>query len=87
MHPLIPQAVGILAVATFLLSYQQKKRRNIILLNSLSRVLYILQYLLLGAYAGAVLDVLGTLSSLRAAKQGSGFIKKTRRRCRLPLIC
>ena len=76
MHPLIPQAVGILAVATFLLSYQQKKRRNIILLNSLSRVLYILQYLFLGAYAGAVLDVLGTLSSLLAAKKGSGFIKK-----------
>jgi hypothetical protein len=76
MHPLIPQAVGVVAVLTFLLSYQQKKRRNIILLNSLSRVLYILQYLLLGAYAGAVLDILGTLSSLLAAKKGSGFMKR-----------
>ena len=76
MHPLIPQVVGIFAVLTFLLSYQQKKRRNIILLNALSRVLYILQYLLLGAYAGAVLDVLGTLSSLVAAKKETPFIKR-----------
>lgn len=76
MHPLIPQMIGILAVITFLLSYQQKKRRSIILLNALSRVLYILQYLLLGAYAGAVLDILGTLSSLVAAKKEIGFVKR-----------
>ena len=57
----IPQAVGILAVATFLWSYQQKKRKNIILLNAISRGLYILQYLLLGAFSGAVLDILGAI--------------------------
>lgn len=73
---MIPQIIGLLAVATFLLSYQQKKRTNIILLNVISRCLYILQYVLLGAFAGAVLDVLGALSSVIAGKKHTGFIKK-----------
>ena len=76
MHPLIPQIIGLLAVATFLLSYQQKKRRNIILFNVASRCLYILQYLLLGAFSGAVLDILGALSSVIAEKKDRSFIKK-----------
>lgn len=76
MPPIVPQIIGILAVISFLLSYQQKKRRNIILLNTVSRVLYILQYLLLGAYAGAVLDVLGAVSSLLAARKHKGFIAR-----------
>ena len=76
MPPILPQIIGIFAVASFLLSYQMKERRNIILLNVISRVLYILQYLLLGAFSGAVLDVLGALSSLIAAKKEHPFLKK-----------
>ena len=72
----IAQVVGIFAVAMFLLSYQQKKRKNIILFNATSRVLYIIQYILLGAYAGAVLDVLGTVSSVAAQNKDKGFIKR-----------
>ena len=74
---ILSQILGLLAVATFLLSYQQKQRRNIILCNVVSRVLYILQYLLLGAYSGAVLDVLGALSSILAEKRDTvPFIRK-----------
>ena len=76
MHPIIPQIAGLLAVATFLLSYQQKKRRGIIIFNTVSRALYILQYILLGAYSGALLDVLGALSSIIATKKDAPFIKK-----------
>lgn len=76
MGSLFPQILGLLAVATFLLSYQQKKRKNIIIWNVISRILYILQYLLLGAFSGAVLDVLGTLSSVLAEKKQISFIKK-----------
>ena len=76
MPPIIPQIVGLLAVGAFFLSYQQKKRRNIIITNVISRVLYILQYILLGAFAGAVLDVLGILSSVLAEKKDIPFIKK-----------
>jgi hypothetical protein len=76
MKDIIPQIVGLAAVATFLLSYQQKKRRNIILMNVTSRVLYILQYLLLGAFSGMALDVLGALSSVVAGKKDRPFIAK-----------
>ena len=70
------QIVGIFAVACFLLSYQQKKRKNIIALNATSRILYIVQYIMLGAFEGAALDVLGTVSSLAAQNKEKGFIKK-----------
>lgn len=70
------QIVGIFAVITFLLSYQQKKRKNIIAWNVTSRFLYIIQYILLGAFEGAVLDVLGMLSSVAAQKKENKIIKK-----------
>lgn len=73
---IVSQVIGFLAVASFLLSYQLKKRKNIILCNVLSRCLYILQYILLGAFEGAVLDVLGAISSVIAAKKHLPFIKK-----------
>ena len=73
---IIPQIVGLLAVVFFLLSYQQKKRNNIIILNTISRCLYILQYLLLGAFSGAVLDILGAISSILAGKKHTKVIKK-----------
>ena len=76
MHPVIPQIIGLCAVATFLLSYQQKKRSNIIFLNAVSRCLYILQYVLLGAFSGAVLDILGMVSSVVAGKKHIAFIRK-----------
>lgn len=41
--------VGLMAVALFVLSYQFKNRRGIILCNASSRVLYVAQYFLLGA--------------------------------------
>ena len=73
---LIAQIVGFFAVAIFLLSYQQKERKRIIGYNVVSRVLYIAQYLLLGAYEGAVLDVLGAVSSVVATKKDTPFLKK-----------
>ena len=76
MNPLIPQAIGILAVALFLISYQQKKRQSIILFNSASRALYVLQYLLLGAFEGAVLDILGMLSAILAGKKHTPFFRR-----------
>lgn len=82
MH--IPALItGIAAVAFFLLSYQQKTRRRIIALNVLSRTLYVLQYLLLGAFEGAALDILGMLSSVLAQKKDSEWI---RRRMRLVFV-
>ena len=73
---LLAQIVGILAVIIFTLSYLQKKRKNIIIFNATSRVLYIVQYIMLGAFSGAVLDVMGTVSSVVAGKKETPFIKK-----------
>ena len=72
---LAAQIVGLLAVSAFLLSYQQKRRKNIIFLNAVSRVLYIIQYIMLGAFEGAALDVLGTVSSVAAQNKDKEFIK------------
>lgn len=71
----LAQTVGILAVVSFLLSYQQKKRKNIIIWNSTSRVLYIVQYIMLGAFKGAVLDVLGTVSSVAAQNKENAMYR------------
>lgn len=73
---LFAQIVGILAVISFLLSYQQKKRKNIIIWNATSRCLYIIQYFMLGAFEGAVLDILGTVSSVMAQKKEKRFIRQ-----------
>ena len=73
---IISQIIGFLAVASFLFSYQLKRRKNIIACNVVSRCLYIFQYILLGAFEGAVLDVLGAVSSVVAAKKNVSFIQK-----------
>ena len=73
---LIAQSVGYVAVVIFLLSYLQRTRARIIGFNLTSRVLYILQYLLLGAFEGAVLDVLGALSSVIASRKNTGFVAR-----------
>ena len=68
--------IGFFAVILFLLSYQQKKRINILICNATSRVLYVLQYILLSAFEGAVLDVLGILISIAAHRKDTPFVKK-----------
>lgn len=73
---LFAQIVGLAAVIAFLLCYQQKKRRDIIILNFISRCLYVLQYLLLGAFSGALFDILGAIASAFAGKDNAKFIKR-----------
>lgn len=68
--------VGIAAVCLYLLGYLQKRRKSIILLNLSSRILYIVQYILLGAFEGAALDVCGSASSVLAQNKNRGVIKK-----------
>lgn len=73
---LAAQIIGLCAVAAFIFSYQLKGRRAIIFLNASSRVLYVLQYLLLGAWEGALLDVVAFFISLLYRECDRGFIKK-----------
>lgn len=68
--------VGLAAVVLYLLGYLQKKRMHIIFLNASSRFLYIVQYALLGAFEGAVLDIAGIISSLLAPLKKYVFVRK-----------
>ena len=68
--------IGIVAVCLYLLGYLQKRRKSIIILNLSSRILYIIQYILLGAFEGAALDVCGSASSVLAEKKDTEIIKK-----------
>ncbi len=71
---LIAQIVGIAAVALYLLSFQLKKRGQLVLVTCVSNCLYVLQYCLLGAFSGAILDLLSTVSSFFAGKKNApGF--------------
>ena len=69
-------AAGVFAVVLFLLGYLQKKRAGIIAFNLGSRLLYIIQYVLVGALAGAVLDVVGALSTFMAQNIERPVFKK-----------
>ena len=52
---IISQIIGLGAVGLYLLSYQLKKRSHIVWVTCISNALYVLQYLLLGAFSGAVI--------------------------------
>ena len=68
--------VGLTAVAMFVLSYQFKTRRGLLICNAGSRVFYVLQYILLGAFEGAVLDIVALLVSLLAQQKDRPLLKK-----------
>lgn len=63
------QIIGLAAVGLYLLSYQLKRRKRIVWVTCISNALYVLQYILLGAFSGAVLDFLSAVSSFFAAKK------------------
>ena len=74
------QIVGVLGVALYLLSYQLKKRGQIVWVTCISNGLYVLQYIMLGAFSGALMDTLSTVSSFCATRKNS---PKFKRRLRL----
>ena len=73
---ILATVLGLLAVALFVFSYQLKDRRSIIIVNAASRVLYVAQYLVLGAFEGALLDTAAFFVSLLCKSRDAGFIKK-----------
>ena len=73
---IISQIIGIGAVVLYLLSYQLKKRNHIVWVTCISNALYVLQYLLLGAFSGAIMDFMSTVSSFLAAKKNEAHFKK-----------
>lgn len=70
--------VGLCAVFFGLLSYQFRRRGGIIACSVVSRVLYVAQYVLLGAFEGAVMDLSAIPASMLAARKHTGFVAKQR---------
>ena len=68
--------VGLAAVFLYLISYQFPNRKAIITCNVISRVLYVLQYLLLFAFEGAAMDISAIPSSVLAARKHTPFVQK-----------
>ncbi len=66
---IIAQIVGIAAVFLYLLSFQLKHRKHLVFVTCISNCFYVLQYFLLGAFSGAILDILSTVSSFFANKK------------------
>ena len=75
----VSQIIGLFAVGLYLLSYQLKKRKQIVWVTCISNALYVLQYLLLGAFSGAVMDFLSTVSSFLAAQKNSPMLIRHRK--------
>ena len=73
---IIAQVVGALAAATFISSFQLKHRAWILIFGGIARVLFTAQYILLGAYVGAALDVLGIFAVMIAGRKNQPALKK-----------
>ncbi len=64
MDNIIAQIIGFCGLALNGLSFQQKKRKGILSFQICAAAMFIVHYILLGAYTGAVLNFLGLLRSL-----------------------
>lgn len=58
------QIVGFGGAALNCISFQQNKRRNIIAVQIFAAIMFIIHYIMLGAYTGAALNFIGLLRSL-----------------------
>ena len=61
MHPVLVQAVGVVATILVLISYQTKTSHTIVLLQFCAAALFALHYYLLGAMAGCLIGVVATV--------------------------
>ena len=72
---IISQIIGLAAVGLYLLSYQLKNRKQIVWTTFFSNFLYVLQYILLRAFSGAVMDGLCAVGSFFAGEKHSPKLK------------
>lgn len=69
---LIAQIVGFLGLGLSIVAFQFKKHQNIVLLKLTSELVFSIQYILLGAWTGAVLDFISVIRNFLFYK----FVKK-----------
>ncbi len=64
MDNIVAQIIGFLGLACNGLSFQQKKRKGILSFQICAAALFVVHYIILGAYTGAVINFLGMLRSI-----------------------
>lgn len=64
MIKIIAQSIGILGLVANFLSFQQKKQRMAIIFQFFAALLFAINFLLIGAYIGALLNAIGVLRAL-----------------------
>ena len=61
---IIAQGVGILGMIANFLSFQQKEQKRVVAFQFFSALLFGINYLMLGAYMGALLNIIGVIRAL-----------------------
>lgn len=69
MYPVIAQATGIVAMFFNIFSYQQKNAKGIIAFQFFGALFFALNYLLLGAYIGTMLNAVGIIRAVLFLKK------------------
>lgn len=74
---LIIQVFGVLGSLFMILSFWQKKRKNMLIFLMFDNLFYLVQYILLGAFSGAIVNVIGFFRVLLFRKKGETDIFKS----------
>lgn len=61
---LIAQIIGFVGLAVSIMAFQFKKHRAIVMTKSASELIFSIQYILLGAWSGAILDFISVIRNL-----------------------
>ncbi len=75
MKDTIAQIVGILALIVMVCSYQMKQRKNLLILQIVANVLFIINYFLLGAMSGVVMNLINVARSYVFANDDKAWAK------------
>ena len=78
IYDFVAQAIGVVAMAFNVLSFQLRSRNGVILLQSIGAFLFSVNFFMLGAYGGCILNIIVVLRSLV-------FFNAERTRARHPL--
>ena len=70
MFNIIVQLIGYLGVLCFIISYLNKSRKGIILFTFIARIMFVTHYILLGAFSGAMQNLVGGVASVISGKRG-----------------
>ena len=69
MDPVFAQAVGIVAMVICLLAFQLKTAKGIVLMQAAGALLFVVNFYLLGQYAGALLNTVGCVLAVLLMKK------------------